>query len=70
VLRVAGGGRPGSVHRCLLRLTELAYVGLGLHLGTPVSQSAAGDLLGHVHDTGVVRDETAGGPAGPLADGD
>ena len=32
--------------------TELAYVGLGLHLGTPVSQNAAGDLLGHVRDTG------------------
>lgn len=32
--------------------TELAYVGLGLHLGTPVSQDAAGDLLGHIRDTG------------------
>jgi Taurine catabolism dioxygenase TauD, TfdA family len=39
--------------------TELAYVGLGLHLGTPVSQNAAGDLLGHVRDTGVVRDSPA-----------
>jgi hypothetical protein len=38
---------------------ELAYVGLGLHLGTPVSQNAAGDLLGHVRDTGVVRDSSA-----------
>ncbi len=38
---------------------ELAYVGLGLHLGTPVSQNAAGDLLGHVRDTGVVRDSPA-----------
>jgi hypothetical protein len=39
--------------------TELAYVGLGLHLGTPVSQNAAGDLLGHVRDTGVARDSPA-----------
>jgi hypothetical protein len=39
--------------------TETAYVGLGLHLGTPVSQNAAGDLLGHVRDTGVVRDSPA-----------
>jgi Taurine catabolism dioxygenase TauD, TfdA family len=39
--------------------TELAYVGLGLHLGTPVSQNAAGDLLGHIRDTGVVRDSPA-----------
>jgi hypothetical protein len=39
--------------------TELAYVGLGLHLGTPVSQNAHGDLLGHVRDEGVTRD----GPA-------
>ena len=31
----------------------LAYWGLGLHLGTPVSQNAAGDLLGHVRDTGA-----------------
>jgi Taurine catabolism dioxygenase TauD, TfdA family len=38
---------------------ELAYVGLGLHLGTPVSQNAAGDLLGHVRDIGVVRDSPA-----------
>jgi hypothetical protein len=39
--------------------TELAYVGLGLHLGTAVSQNAAGDLLGHVRDTGVIRDSPA-----------
>ncbi len=39
--------------------TELACVRLGLHLGTPVSQNAAGDLLGHVRDTGVVRDSPA-----------
>ncbi len=28
------------------RQTELAYVGLGLQMGTPVSQNAAGDLFG------------------------
>jgi len=37
------------------RQTELAYVGLGLQMGTPVSQNAAGDLLGHVRDEGVER---------------
>jgi hypothetical protein len=39
--------------------TELAYVGLGLHLGTPVSQNAHGDLLGHVVDEGVARQSPA-----------
>jgi hypothetical protein len=34
---------------------ELAYVGLGLHLGTPVSQDAEGTLLGHVRDRGRPR---------------
>ncbi|MCX6522160.1 MAG: TauD/TfdA family dioxygenase [Actinobacteria bacterium] len=29
---------------------ELAYMGLGLHLGGPVSQNANGDLLTHVRD--------------------
>ena len=32
---------------------ELMYWVLGLHLGQPVSQNAAGDLLGHVRDTGA-----------------
>ncbi len=31
---------------------ELAFYGLGLHLGTPVKQNNDGDLLGHVRDTG------------------
>lgn len=31
----------------------LMYWGLGSHLGTAVSQNAAGDLLGHVRDTGA-----------------
>jgi hypothetical protein len=34
---------------------ELAYMGIGLQLGTAVSQNAAGDLLGHVRDEGVPR---------------
>lgn len=32
---------------------ELLYWGIGVHLGMPVSQNAAGDLLGHVRDTGA-----------------
>ncbi len=35
--------------------TEVAYVGLGLQMGSPVSQNAAGDLLVHVRDEGVAR---------------
>jgi hypothetical protein len=34
---------------------ELAYVGVGLKLGTPVSQDAQGSLLGHVRDRGAPR---------------
>ena len=34
---------------------DLAYFALGLHLGTPVSQDAAGTLLGHVRDERVER---------------
>lgn len=34
---------------------ELAYTGLCLQLGIPVSQNAAGDLLGHVRDAGVPK---------------
>jgi len=33
--------------------------GLGLHLGTAVSQNAAGDLLGHVYDTGADPEDTS-----------
>jgi len=35
--------------------TELAYVGLGWQLGTPVGQDADAAILGHVRDEGVVR---------------
>lgn len=34
---------------------ELAYVGLGAHLGTPVGQDKDGTILGHVRDEGVER---------------
>lgn len=34
---------------------ELAYLALGLHLGTPVSQDGVGTILGHVRDDGVAR---------------
>jgi len=33
--------------------TELMLWGIGLHMGSAVSQNAAGDLLGHVRDTGA-----------------
>jgi hypothetical protein len=35
----------------------IAYVVLGVHLGVPVSQNAAGDLLGHVRDDGSDPDD-------------
>lgn len=33
----------------------LAYYGLGLHLGTAISQNADGDVLGHVRDAGLEK---------------
>lgn len=40
----------------------VAYWGLGLHMGTPVSQNARGHLLGHVTDEGKdIRDPSARG---------
>ncbi|MEZ5320476.1 MAG: TauD/TfdA family dioxygenase [Microthrixaceae bacterium] len=35
--------------------TELAYIGLGAHLGTPVGQDADATVLGHVRDEGIER---------------
>ena len=35
--------------------TELAYIGLGTHLGTPVGQDRDATVLGHVRDEGVER---------------
>jgi hypothetical protein len=37
------------------RAIEVAYVGLGLHFGTPVGQDAQAALLGHVRDEGAIR---------------
>jgi hypothetical protein len=34
---------------------ELLYWGIGIHLGTPISQNARGHLLGHVRDEGRVQ---------------
>ena len=39
------------------RAIELAYVGLGRQLGTPVGQDAQATLLGHVRDEGVARSD-------------
>jgi hypothetical protein len=41
------------VQRWPQRLSEQVFVGLGLHLGTALSQNARGDLLGHVRDMGL-----------------
>ncbi len=40
--------------------TEVAYVGLGAHLGTPIGQNRHGDLLTHI------RDERLPADAGPV----
>jgi hypothetical protein len=47
--------RGVPVERYGERDATLAYWGLGLHLGRPVTQNAAGDLLGHVRDVGIER---------------
>jgi hypothetical protein len=39
------------------RLSAVAFYGLGLHLGHPVSQNAQGDVLGHVRDLGLSSDD-------------
>lgn len=33
----------------------LAYFGIGLHLGTAISQNTDGDVLGHVRDAGAIK---------------
>jgi Taurine catabolism dioxygenase TauD, TfdA family len=38
-------------------LSQCAYAGLGLHLGVLASQNSAGDILGHVRDTGADADD-------------
>ncbi|WP_367129579.1 MULTISPECIES: TauD/TfdA family dioxygenase [Streptomyces] len=40
------------VERWTLAEARLAYWGIALHLGTPVSQNAAGELIAHVKDYG------------------
>ena len=51
--------RGVPVERYGERDATLAYWGLGLHLGTAISQNAAGDRLGHVRDIGAAeRDPT------------
>jgi hypothetical protein len=47
--------RGVPVERYGERDATLAYWGLGLHLGTAVSQNAAGDRLGHVRDVGATE---------------
>lgn len=47
--------RGFPVHRLAPEAVELAYVGLGPQLRTPVGQDAEGTLLGHVRDEGVPR---------------
>lgn len=36
---------------------SLAYWGIGMYMGTPTPQNSAGDLLGHVRDTGADPDD-------------
>lgn len=45
------------VDRWPLRLAACAFYGLGLHIGNPVSQNAAGHVLGHVKDLGLRSDD-------------
>lgn len=45
------------VNRWPLRLAATAFYGLGLHIGHPVSQNAAGHVLGHVKDLGLRSDD-------------
>ena len=40
-------------------ISELAYLGLGLQMGGLASQNAAGDLMGHIRDTGENPDDPA-----------
>jgi len=47
--------RGFPIDRLSAAATELGYVGLGLHLGTPVGQDAKASLLGHVRDERVPR---------------
>ena len=47
------------VQRWPLKLSAAAFYGIGMHLGAPVSQNAAGHVLGHVRDLGLRSDDPA-----------
>ena len=47
------------VERWPPRLSATAFVGIGAHLGTAVSQNAQGHVLGHVRDLGLRSDDPA-----------
>ena len=40
---------------------SLLYWGLGVHMGTPISQNARGDLIGNVRDAGKSYNSTTSG---------
>jgi hypothetical protein len=44
-------------HRYTVEQCELIYWGIGVHLGTPISQNTRGHLLGHVRDEGKSFDD-------------
>lgn len=68
--QIGSGGRGFAMLRGLKAdpsdpLLETAFWGIGAHVGTGVSQSTAGDILGHVYDRGnndKVRYYRRGGP--------
>lgn len=47
------------VARWPIKLSAAAFYGIGMHLGAPVSQNAAGHVLGHVRDLGLRSDDPA-----------
>ena len=51
--------RGVPVQRWSLKLSAAAFYGIGMHLGAPVSQNAAGHVLGHVRDLGLRSDDPA-----------
>ena len=52
--------RGVPVHRYTRLQSAIAYLGIGTHLGVPVSQNAKGHILGHVKDLGNRSLENAG----------
>ena len=55
-----------SVERCDTALLRAIYVGMGTHLGIPVSQSYRGDYLGEVKDYGEPGNERPYRRGGPI----